>query len=180
MCLCLLCLGLCSGHLVCTGHGYHNQTSGLCVCMKNHYGSACQYKHCPFGASWFADPVSNNTRATPYAQCSDMGYCNPFTGLCECRDYYAGRACERLSCPTLGLEKNTKLAAASAITVGAAGGALISAEFTVSASIRQFPCSGHGVCKSMREASEEFNGLTLTKAPVFYDNWDADKIQVRG
>jgi hypothetical protein len=80
------------------------------------------------------------------------------------RDYYAGRACERLSCPTSGLERDENFGAASAITVGAAGGAWSSAEFIVTALIHQFPFSGHGGCKSMREASQEFNGRTLTKA----------------
>jgi len=39
------------------------------------------------------------------------------------------------------------------------------------------PCSGHGVCKTMREAAAEFDGLSLVRAPVSYDHWDADKIQ---
>jgi len=38
-------------------------------------------------------------------------------------------------------------------------------------------CSGHGQCKTLRDAGAEFNGISLVKAPVDYSNWDADKIQ---
>lgn len=37
-------------------------------------------------------------------------------------------------------------------------------------------CSGHGVCKTMREASNEFDGISLVSPAVNYNNWDADKI----
>jgi hypothetical protein len=39
------------------------------------------------------------------------------------------------------------------------------------------PCSGHGICMTMREASTTFNGRNLVLPSVEYNEWDADKIQ---
>lgn len=39
------------------------------------------------------------------------------------------------------------------------------------------PCSGHGVCKTLRDAGREFDSLRLVHAPVEYTNWEADRIQ---
>merc|ERR1712054_534419 len=38
-------------------------------------------------------------------------------------------------------------------------------------------CSGHGICRTMREAGMSHNGVSLVKPYVYYDQWDADKIQ---
>jgi hypothetical protein len=38
-------------------------------------------------------------------------------------------------------------------------------------------CSDHGKCYTMREAAVKFDGRTLTRPSVKYDNWDADQIQ---
>ena len=41
----------------------------------------------------------------------------------------------------------------------------------------KYQCSGHGICRSMAEAARNYNGHSLTHPPVFYTNWEADKIQ---
>jgi len=38
-------------------------------------------------------------------------------------------------------------------------------------------CSGHGICRTMREAAYGFNGYSLITPPVFYNSWEADKVQ---
>jgi len=39
------------------------------------------------------------------------------------------------------------------------------------------PCSGHGMCRTMREAGYQFNGYSLINPPVMYNSWEADKVQ---
>jgi hypothetical protein len=39
------------------------------------------------------------------------------------------------------------------------------------------PCTGHGMCRTMREAGMSFNGMSLVNPHVYYDQWDADKMQ---
>ena len=39
------------------------------------------------------------------------------------------------------------------------------------------PCSGRGVCRTMRERAAAFDGRFATRPPITYGNWDADKIQ---
>jgi len=39
------------------------------------------------------------------------------------------------------------------------------------------PCSDHGKCLTMREAALKWDGRSLTRPSVKYDNWDADQIQ---
>jgi hypothetical protein len=39
------------------------------------------------------------------------------------------------------------------------------------------PCSGRGLCRTMRERAAAFDGRFATRPPITYGNWDADKIQ---
>ena len=83
---------------VCSGRGYKNATTGRCNCLNNYYGYNCHLKLCPFGPSWHSIPVANQTRNREYVACSNMGECDPMSGLCSCRPGFEGRACERFSC----------------------------------------------------------------------------------
>ena len=49
----------------CNSRGYRNASDSLCSCITPFYGEACEYKHCPFGTSWFSIPVQNNVRNMP-------------------------------------------------------------------------------------------------------------------
>jgi len=134
----------------CSMKGYLNETDGACNCISPHYGRDCALKHCPSGTSWNTQPVDAHTKLQPFTECSDMGYCNTDTGVCKCRSGFEGRACERVSC----------------------GGAGV---FLGSAVVQ--PCSGHGRCRSLREMGAGFDGLSLIRPPVVYDQWDADKFE---
>lgn len=162
---------------VCNGNGYLNSTDKHCTCITGYHGDNCEYQYCPFGKSWLAPPVENNVRNTKLSPCSDMGYCDPWTGTCECRGDYEGRACERLRCPGQykAREADTSL---SAVAIGSSGVAtfepitLDTDDFT-----DIVPCAGHGRCMTLGDAASEFDGENLIRAPFTYDNWDAEKIQ---
>eukprot|EP01039_Chlorochromonas_danica_P002765 gene2765-3018_t len=130
----------------CNGRGYRD-AYGLCRCSANYFGQACEYKSCPFGKSWLSAPVEDGVRNSPLVPCSNMGFCNIHTGLCECRNGFEGRACERMACPSTAVNNLT------------------------------LPCSGHGTCLTMRDAGRSFNGLNLVRAPLEYGNWEADRVQ---
>eukprot|EP01036_Dinobryon_divergens_P033000 gene33000-42696_t len=116
---------------LCRGKGYVNSTDGLCTCISGYHGSSCQYKYCPFGPSWFSPPYSSNIRSTPYVPCSNMGYCEPLTGECQCRDGYEGRACERLACPRVGYSVNSAFKSLSNVEVFPSGEALTTSRLQV-------------------------------------------------
>jgi hypothetical protein len=85
--------------LNCNNKGYVNATTGLCECISTYRGHSCEFKYCPYGRSWFAYPTEDHVRAQPRVECSNMGTCDPYSGVCACREGYEGRACERMSCP---------------------------------------------------------------------------------
>ena len=84
--------------LLCGGKGYKNSTTGECLCINGHHGYDCQFKYCPFGASWNSEPQTSHVRNTENVACSNMGECDRATGKCVCRAGFEGRACERLAC----------------------------------------------------------------------------------
>ncbi len=135
---------------LCNLKGFLNQTDGSCNCKSPYYGRFCDLKKCPFGKSWMSRPITANVKEQPSLECSGNGVCNTDTGMCECRDLFTGRACDRLECP------GTQIARGSAIPQ---------------------PCSGHGRCRTIREAGLEFNGRSLIRPSVNYANWEADNIQ---
>ena len=79
----------------CNGNGIINSLTGLCDCYSSYRGADCSLRYCPYGASWMSPPKYDNTRNRERAECSNMGHCDIFTGKCQCRPGYEGRACER-------------------------------------------------------------------------------------
>jgi hypothetical protein len=163
----------------CGGRGHRNQSSplgvgsGECICFSGSYGPNCQYKYCPFGKSLTPIPKIDHERNMPSAECSNTGICNAYTGKCDCRIGFEGRACERLACPKIGYDDGA--AQGDKLTIGS-GTDLYSLNFI--RSLNKVPqCSGHGLCTTMREAGSKFNGESLVKPPVVYNQWDADIIQ---
>lgn len=139
----------------CSGNGFIN-SDGLCTCLDDFYGYNCQYKPCPFAPAWIAIPKQSHVRNNPLVECSNMGTCDMTEGKCNCRDGYEGRACERLACPK-SLAINIVLQSIETTQIQT--------------------CSGHGLCMSIRQAGEKFDGVALDHAPVSYGLWDSDKIQ---
>ena len=45
----------------------------------------CSARTCPKGRSWFDYPFQNENAHYELTECSDMGTCDPVTGLCACR-----------------------------------------------------------------------------------------------
>lgn len=80
----------------CSGHGTCASLS--CTCYEGFTGADCSQRSCPFGSAWFDEPWTTNHAHLP-ALCSNMGLCQPLTGLCTCRTGFTGAACERLACP---------------------------------------------------------------------------------
>lgn len=166
--------GQIAGIAFCNGKGYVNATDGLCVCITGFHGAGCEYRHCPFGTSWLARPVESDVRNMPNVPCSDMGYCNILTGRCECRDGFEGRACERTACPT---SFDFTLQPEVEVDPGLVSLFLTSAEQVGQDFSFAIHCSGHGQCKTMREMGNDFDGVTLIRPSINYNNWEADKLQ---
>lgn len=75
-----------------------------------------------------------------------MGTCDRSSGICICRPGFSGVACEKNLCP-----------------------------YGTAANKQVFPCSGHGVCLSLRDLSNKHR-VTLNSSIPVYNDWDADKI----
>lgn len=162
----------------CNGNGHVNATDRLCNCFQGYYGAQCTLKYCPFGKSWQMQPTADHTRTMPTVECSNMGLCNSFTGICTCRSGYEGRACERLSCPKQ-TEVKTTVSEDSKTTSGfyVITSSTSSTTYEALDPTKVKPCTGHGMCMTMREASNTFNGRNLIYPPNNYDGWDADMVQ---
>ncbi|KAJ8605581.1 hypothetical protein CTAYLR_000006 [Chrysophaeum taylorii] len=136
---------ICSGH----GHCAENTSSGLdetCVCDDGFAGGDCSQRICPSGRAWVDVATGNNTAHGRYVECSDMGYCDRYTGVCACREGFTGSACDRLRCPT------------ATDSVG-----------------RARECNGVGRCLSMREAATQQDFVSLWYADA-YEEWDSDMV----
>eukprot|EP01034_Spumella_vulgaris_P022801 gene22801-28963_t len=77
-----------------------------------------------------------------------------------------------VACPTNG--KSTTLTSGPLLNLALDGTQTFG---TVTDLTHVSTCSGHGLCRSMREMAYGFNGLTLIRPPTDYYNWDADKLQ---
>eukprot|EP01038_Epipyxis_sp_PR26KG_P012023 gene12023-16094_t len=152
----------------CGGKGYVSHETKECVCITGRHGNNCQYKYCPFGKAWFAQPLEDDTRNMPLTECSNMGECDMFSGVCKCKPGFEGRACERTSCPTNVIVSQSTV---KEITVDVTASQYLPEIAPIST------CSGHGMCLTMREMGKEFNGRSLIRAPVDYNNWEADMLQ---
>ncbi|KAH9187063.1 hypothetical protein AeNC1_010962 [Aphanomyces euteiches] len=82
----------------CNGHGVCNPTTRLCQCMQGYTGNRCEFASCPTGLAWADYAIATDT-AHQLAVCSNMGLCDPTSGLCVCRSGFEGPACEYMSCP---------------------------------------------------------------------------------
>jgi hypothetical protein len=186
----------------CSGKGYRDQTTGRCKCINPYFGFNCQNKYCPFGESWHSIPKVSNQRNLEPVACSNAGDCDHSTGTCNCREGYEGRACERMSCPTKPMQRvaasvdnfyhlnyNPDIVNKLPIEIGLgsdgltipAGESFTSYNRVIKAGIipgLDPPCSGHGRCRTMREAGSQYDGSKYLKnPPVYYTSWEADKIQ---
>ncbi|KAJ1414784.1 hypothetical protein B484DRAFT_335146, partial [Ochromonadaceae sp. CCMP2298] len=85
------CANDCSLHGKCTDENE-------CVCDSGFDVVAdCSQSNCPYGEAW-ADKANRVNRAHARSECSNMGYCDGATGVCECFEGFEGIACERTSC----------------------------------------------------------------------------------
>lgn len=131
----------------------------------------------PYGTSesypFMVDTANNllTNTAHGYAECSNKGLCDRVNGECECLPGYEGAACQRASCPSLGVDKvnnrqneeQVKFISQRGVLAGAGtvfeGKALKSVAYGI--------CSGHGTCMTVEELAEYDNGNV-------YDLWDKE------
>jgi hypothetical protein len=83
---------------MCNGHGRCDEPGQQCLCFDGYQGGDCSELICPFGFAW-ADQAIGIDDAHNLAECSNMGNCNREIGVCDCREGFEGKACERKSCP---------------------------------------------------------------------------------
>lgn len=82
----------------CSAHGRCDSPSRQCDCFTGYMGADCSLRICPSDRAW-ADQAIGIDNAHNLAECSNMGICDRQTGLCQCREGFEGKACERQSCP---------------------------------------------------------------------------------
>ena len=92
----------CSGHGVCT-------PENSCTCDSNYrsdiasphryLAADCSALRCPYDKAWvdkaWGNVTTNMAHSSKGAECSNAGYCNRGTGICECLAGYEGQACQR-------------------------------------------------------------------------------------
>ncbi len=90
----------CPGDTPCSGHGVCVKTNNAyrCDCAIGWLNGDCSGRMCPKDLSWFSYPSSDNVAHNNYAECSDMGICDPSTGTCTCRTGFFGSACQYMGC----------------------------------------------------------------------------------
>jgi len=86
----------CSG--MCNGHGLCLDAMRQCQCYEGYQAGDCSELICPFGPAWTDQAIATDD-AHNEAECSNMGICDRTTGLCQCREGFEGKACERKTCP---------------------------------------------------------------------------------
>lgn len=189
---------------LCSNRGWRNETTGNCNCINGFFGWKCQNKYCPHGTSWHSKPLVSHKRNIERVPCSNAGNCDLDTGKCTCRPGYEGRACERMSCPTRRqirfaqefdefysnrvYDSNNVEPFHTNINIGVSGDTqntppgmdpMQGNKIWKAGAVPGLdpPCSGHGRCRTMYEAGTMWDGLTVQHPPVYYDSWEADKIQ---
>ena len=171
------------GHLnelPCSGHGHcaTDVAPGIdeqCVCDAGYVNADCSLRACPAGHAWSDYATANNTAHAMHFECSNMGECDRDSGMiadcfrfcmdlveivhplpigqCECREGFAGEACQRMRCPygtlTAGQAHGVTSAPTSVplLTLEVAGPSL--------------ECFGVGKCLSMREAAAQQDFVNL-------------------
>ena len=78
----------------CSNQGVCDNATKTCSCQIGYTGMDCSLRICPLGPSWFSYPTGNNHGHDELVECSNMGYCRPKSGICECNNGYFGAACE--------------------------------------------------------------------------------------
>ena len=134
---------------LCSGHGSCSSTEG-CECFPSYHGIDCSSRLCPSGKAWFDFPTSSNNAHSLLTECSNMGTCNRYTGICKCRNGFGGPACDKMICPTKIDSKYT-----SGVTL---------------------PCHGNGQCLSVKQASLKQDYITLYDSINNYNDWDNDMV----
>lgn len=87
-----------STNLMCSGHGVCNNATTTCSCFDGWSGVECTIARCPLGNAWFDAPLSS-TSAHNLVECSNAGYCDRTSGICNCNAGFIGSACEIMDCP---------------------------------------------------------------------------------
>ena len=181
------CIALCSSECMnaCSGHGKCTVWD-MCLCNRNWQSNDCSERTCIFARAWFDAPkgdldssgtisgpydtVAENSPQYPYgtsesyplmedsdhnpmtnsghdyAECANAGLCDRKTGICKCQPGFEGAACQRMSCPTY----------------------LSSNDNPIQYHAYEGQCSGHGVCRSLRNIAQKDHGTR-------YNLWDMDQ-----
>jgi hypothetical protein len=128
---------ICSGHGVCENStsisGYssnsNNQVSA-CRCYDDYYGMDCSLRSCPKGIHFFDEAILNDTAHQVALECSGQGICDPLRGECNCRNGFAGPACDIKTCPATIVKETSSN--------------------TYYGTEKKVYCHGHGRCVSIR------------------------------
>ena len=140
-------LTICSGHGACLAPHVSSTAPYVCDCYDGYGGGDCSVRLCPSARAWADYPTKHGAHASG-TECAGMGYCDRNTGQCACRAGFGGSACELLLCP---------------VGLGDFGTPAV--------------CSGHGDCRTMREAAERVEPHDRYDGASTYTAWDADMVR---
>eukprot|EP00501_MAST-03F_sp_TOSAG23-6_P000411 GSMAST32.ASY1.ANO1.423.1 assembled CDS len=92
------CPNQCSGHGVCSASG--------CTCYNGYRSGDCSERECPRDNAWVDSATATDTAHAANTECSGMGLCDRKTGICKCREGFAGMACEKMYCEGARCSRN--------------------------------------------------------------------------
>ena len=88
----------------CSGHGSCDRADNTCTCYEGwDYVADCSQRTCEKGVARFEGATAANVAhgsTGPLAECSNAGFCDRTTGVCDCIVPYTGKVCERQNCPS--------------------------------------------------------------------------------
>jgi hypothetical protein len=71
-----------------------------CVMFSAPFVNFVSYHVSPRAKAWIG-PAAGANDIHPVAECSNMGSCDRYSGLCSCFDGFEGFACDRMECPNM-------------------------------------------------------------------------------
>ena len=154
--------------------GYFNALKGLCL----------------FLLVLFSWPTPAQASPKSLRDCSNKGFINSTTGLCECISTYRGYNCQYRYCPygnswlayptANHVRERPRVECSNMGSCDMTTGVCTCREgYEGRACERKScpnTCSRHGRCVTMREHALNFNGRSTILPPINYGGWDADAI----
>lgn len=145
-------------YAACSNMGTCNPFTGRCTCRPHYEGRACERYSCASSRTGLSGGFAYSTSPTdPTTNLFSEAFLTSYLMNPPELQVHLGGSSQNLAGH---LYETTPDAPYSRLPPGAA-----------------IPCSGHGICRTMAEAASGWNGVSLTRPPLSYTNWEADSFQ---